>query len=84
MQRPVQSIRHLGPPGAQRPALAPPCRMQMAWAISSQRLRSAVASGSSDLETASLSFILLRYSLSFLAGDLQHYGEEQYLDARRV
>lgn len=55
----------------------------MAWEISSQRPYSATASRSFNLETASLSFILLCCAPSFLTGDLQYYGEEQYLDARR-
>lgn len=44
-----------------------------------------MASGSLlHLETASLGSILLCHAPSFLIGDLQHDGEEQYLDARRV
>lgn len=56
----------------------------MACESSSQRLYSATASGSSNLETVSLGFILLCHAPYFLTGDVQHCGEEQYLDARRV
>lgn len=56
----------------------------MVWESSSQRLYSATASGSSNLETGSLGFILLCHAPSFLTGDVQHCGEEQYLDARTV
>lgn len=85
----VQGPEHQASQISQRPETSPSSSLQDAdgWAgggISPQRLWSATAFGSFDLETASLGFILLRHAPSSVTGALQHYGEEQYLDGRRV
>lgn len=66
----AQSTRCHRSPGTQRGALAPPCRMQMAWESS----EAAQCCGLWELPPASPGVVLLCHALSLLTGDLQHCG----------